>query len=169
MGSSRKTRQERREGQVGDGHVDAEREGTPRTSASSSSSGPSASPAPSKPPVLNRNILCRLNPFAPLARSPRVQRVFALQKVQRAPAYAPPPPLRSSLFTRARGKVGVVYTIALLQFAVFMVWAFWVQLYYQVYIGYSPVRTVMQLTPMFVTGLFCNVVVALIVGRIKTS
>ncbi|KAJ7077771.1 hypothetical protein C8R44DRAFT_825766 [Mycena epipterygia] len=28
-----------------------------------------------------------------------------------------------------------------------MVWAFWVQLYYQVYIGYSPVHTVVRLTP----------------------
>ncbi|KAJ7079177.1 hypothetical protein C8R44DRAFT_824880 [Mycena epipterygia] len=42
-----------------------------------------------------------------------------------------------------------------------MVWAFWVQLYYQVSIGYSTVR----LTPMFITGLICSVVVALIVGR----
>ncbi|KAJ7106912.1 major facilitator superfamily domain-containing protein [Mycena epipterygia] len=88
--------------------------------------------------------------------------------VQRALAYAPPPLLRPSLFARARGRVGVVYAIALLQFAAFMVWAFWVQLYYQVYIGYSPVRTVVRLTPMFVTGLICNVVVALIVGRVKT-
>ncbi|KAJ7104776.1 hypothetical protein C8R44DRAFT_887218 [Mycena epipterygia] len=162
------TRQERREGQFGDGHRDAEREGTPRASASSSS----ASPAPSKPPVLLTKNILRLNPFAPLrafvSRSPRVQRVFASPRVQRALAYAPPPLLRPSLFTRARGRVGVVYAIALLQFAAFMVSAFWAQLYYQVYVGYSPVRMVVRLTLMFGTGLICNVVVALIVGRVKT-
>ncbi|KAJ7673587.1 major facilitator superfamily domain-containing protein [Mycena rosella] len=80
--------------------------------------------------------------------------------------YAPPPLVRPALFARARGRVGVVYGVALLQFAAFMVWAFWVQLYYQVYIGYSPVRTVVRLTPMFVTGLICNVFVALVIGRV---
>ncbi|KAJ7841749.1 hypothetical protein B0H14DRAFT_2782456 [Mycena olivaceomarginata] len=76
----------------------------------------------------------------------------------------PPPP---SLFARRRGRLGVIYLIALLQFAAFMIWAFWVQLYYQVYIGYSPVRTVVRLVPMFVTGLLCNVLVALLVGRVR--
>ncbi|KAJ7032369.1 efflux transporter [Mycena alexandri] len=83
--------------------------------------------------------------------------------------YTPPPLLPPSIFTRAGGRVGVVYGIALLQFAAFMIWAFWVQLYYQVYIGYSPVRTVVRLTPMFVTGIICNVVVALIVRRVPTQ
>ncbi|KAF7360738.1 MFS domain-containing protein [Mycena venus] len=83
-------------------------------------------------------------------------------------AYAPPPLLPPSLFARRKGRVGVIYGIALLQFGAFMIWAFWVQLYYQIYIGYSPVRTVVRLTPMFVTGLICNVVVALIVQRVPT-
>ncbi|KAJ7119219.1 hypothetical protein C8R43DRAFT_1152408 [Mycena crocata] len=78
--------------------------------------------------------------------------------------YVPPPLLHPALFARARGRVGAVFGVALLQFAASMVWNFWVQLYYQVYIGYSPVRTVVRLTPMFVTALVCNVVVALIVG-----
>ncbi|KAJ7185184.1 major facilitator superfamily-domain-containing protein [Mycena filopes] len=82
---------------------------------------------------------------------------------------APPPLLPPSLFTRGGGRVGVVFAVAGLQFAAFMVWAFWVQLYYQVYIGYSPVRTVVRLAPMFVTGIICNVVVALIVRRVPTK
>ncbi|KAJ7099673.1 hypothetical protein C8R44DRAFT_810128 [Mycena epipterygia] len=41
-------------------------------------------------------------------------------------------------------------------------------LYYQVHIGCSPVRMVVRLTLMFVTGLICNVVVVLIAGRVKT-
>ncbi|KAJ6514273.1 MFS general substrate transporter [Mycena vitilis] len=97
---------------------------------------------------------------------------FYLERVHSRPgaakAYTPPPLLPPSLFARRRGRVGFVYGIALLQFGAFMVWAFWVQLYYQVYIGYSPVRTVVRLTPMFVTGIICNVVVALIVGRVPT-
>ncbi|KAJ7765345.1 efflux transporter [Mycena metata] len=95
-----------------------------------------------------------------------------LERAHSKPAaarYTPPPLLPPSIFTRAGGRVGVVYGIALLQFAAFMIWAFWVQLYYQVYIGYSPVRTVVRLTPMFVTGIICNVVVALIVRRVPTQ
>ncbi|KAF7318759.1 MFS domain-containing protein [Mycena chlorophos] len=83
--------------------------------------------------------------------------------------YSPPPLLRPSLFLRAKGRVGAVYAVAFLQFAAFMIWAYWVQLYYQVYIGYSPVRTVARLSPMFVTGIICNVVVALVVGRVGTG
>ncbi|KAK7044394.1 major facilitator superfamily domain-containing protein [Favolaschia claudopus] len=88
--------------------------------------------------------------------------------VASALAYAPPPLLPPSLFARRRGRLGFIYAVALLQFGAFMIWAFWVQLYYQVYIGYSPVRTVIRLVPMFVTGMICNVVVALIVGRVPT-
>ncbi|KAJ7064686.1 efflux transporter [Mycena amicta] len=83
--------------------------------------------------------------------------------------YTPPPLLRPSLFSRAKGRVGAVYVVAFFQFAGFMIWAYWVQLYYQVYIGYSPVRTVVRLVPMFVTGILCNIVVALIVGKVSTG
>lgn len=41
------------------------------------------------------------------------------------------------------------------------------QLYYQSYIGYSSLRTVVRLLPMFVSGVLCNVVVAFIVGRVS--
>ncbi|KAF7325516.1 MFS domain-containing protein [Mycena kentingensis (nom. inval.)] len=84
-------------------------------------------------------------------------------------AYVPPPLMRPSLFGRARGRVGAVYAVVFFQFAGFMIWAYWVQIYYQIYIGYSPVRTVVRLVPMFVTGIICNVVVALIVGRVSTG
>ncbi|KAJ7185178.1 efflux transporter [Mycena filopes] len=106
-------------------------------------------------------------------RLERVQRArFASSDLSQYRAYmrdAPPPLLPPSLFTRGGGRVGVVFAVAGLQFAAFMVWAFWVQLYYQVYIGYSPVRTVVRLAPMFVTGIICNVVVALIVRRVPTK
>ncbi|KAJ6509090.1 major facilitator superfamily domain-containing protein [Mycena vulgaris] len=62
--------------------------------------------------------------------------------------------------------VGIMYVAAILEFAAFMGWTFWVQLYYQSYIGYSPVRTVVRLVPMFTYGLLCNALVAVIVGRV---
>ncbi|KAJ7264038.1 major facilitator superfamily domain-containing protein [Mycena haematopus] len=136
----------------------------PRRSSASSASAPSlpvAGPSPrvrapgNKPPT-------RTSPrFLPRA-------VTNNRYVEAALAYAPPPLLPPSLFARRRGRLGVIYGIALLQFGAFMIWAFWVQLYYQIYIGYSPVRTVVRLTPMFVTGIICNVAVALLVGRVPT-
>jgi hypothetical protein len=103
----------------------------------------------------------------PASKSRSTSRLASNRFVRAALAYTPPPLLPPSLFARRRGRLGVIYLIALLQFAAFMIWAFWVQLYYQVYIGYSPVRTVVRLVPMFVTGLLCNVLVALLVGRVR--
>lgn len=40
------------------------------------------------------------------------------------------------------------------------------QLYYQNYEYLSPVLTMVRLLPMFVTGVLCNVIVALVVGRV---
>ncbi|KAJ7617255.1 major facilitator superfamily domain-containing protein [Roridomyces roridus] len=80
-----------------------------------------------------------------------------------------PPLLPPALFARGRGRVGAMYLVALLQFGAFMTWAFWVQLYYQIYIGLTPVGTVVKLIPMFVTGILCNLLVAIIAGRIPTG
>ncbi|KAJ7218209.1 MFS general substrate transporter [Mycena rebaudengoi] len=85
----------------------------------------------------------------------------------RCRTYMPPPLLRPRLFARARGRVGVMYMIALLQFAVFMGWYVWAQLYYESYMGYSPIRTIVRLMPMFICGLCCNAVVVLIVERVQ--
>ncbi len=41
------------------------------------------------------------------------------------------------------------------------------QLYYQSYIGLSPILTMIRLLPMFVTGVACNVVIALVVGHVN--
>ncbi|KAJ7278366.1 efflux transporter [Mycena rebaudengoi] len=86
--------------------------------------------------------------------------------LRRAALYTPPPLLRPALFARAGWRVGAMYGVAMLQFCAFMGWAFWVQLYYQAYIGYSPLRTVVRLVPMFVSGLVCNGLVAVFIGRI---
>ena len=40
------------------------------------------------------------------------------------------------------------------------------QLYYQDYLSLSPILTMVRLLPMSVTGVTCNVIIALVVGRV---
>ena len=40
------------------------------------------------------------------------------------------------------------------------------QLYYQDYLGKNPILTMVRLLPMAITGVLCNVIVALFVGRV---
>ncbi|KAG5653775.1 hypothetical protein H0H81_010616 [Sphagnurus paluster] len=56
--------------------------------------------------------------------------------------------------------------IAFLTWCSFLSWNFWAQLYYQNYMGYSPVRTVLRLLPMFVSGVICNILVAAVIGYV---
>ncbi|KAF5385630.1 hypothetical protein D9757_003546 [Collybiopsis confluens] len=81
----------------------------------------------------------------------------------------PPPIMKLSLWTRARGRVAVVFCVAFLNWCCFQAWIYWVTLYYQNYVGYSPLRTVVRMVPMFVTGLLCNAFVALFVGHIAMT
>jgi len=64
----------------------------------------------------------------------------------------PPPIMRLSLWTRANGRFAVMQMIAFLNWASFMSYNFWVQLFYQDYLHLSPVQTMVRLLPMFVTG-----------------
>ncbi|KAJ7595339.1 putative efflux transporter [Mycena floridula] len=81
--------------------------------------------------------------------------------------WTPPPLMSLKLWTRRRGRVGVMFCIAFLNWCSFLGWNYWVQLYYQNYAGYSPLQAVIRLIPMFLTGILCNVLVALVVGRIS--
>ncbi|KAL0063122.1 hypothetical protein AAF712_010030 [Marasmius tenuissimus] len=78
----------------------------------------------------------------------------------------PPPLMKLSLWTRANGRVTVVMCIAFLNWCCFLSWSYWTTLYYQEYLGLSPVLTMVRLVPMTITGIACNVVVALFVGRL---
>ncbi|KAJ7587489.1 putative efflux transporter [Mycena floridula] len=81
--------------------------------------------------------------------------------------WTPPPLMSLTLWTRCRGRVAVMFCIAFLNWCSFLGWNYWVQLYYQNYAGYSPLEAVVRLLPMFLTGILCNVLVALVVGRIS--
>ncbi|KAF9263696.1 putative efflux transporter [Marasmius fiardii PR-910] len=78
----------------------------------------------------------------------------------------PPPLMRLSLWTRANGRVGVVMCVAFLNRCCFLAWVYWATIYYQSYEGFSPILTMLRMLPMIVTGIVCNIVVALVVGRV---
>ncbi|KAE9400444.1 MFS general substrate transporter [Gymnopus androsaceus JB14] len=82
---------------------------------------------------------------------------------------SPPPIMKMSLWTRAHGRVAVVFCVAFLNWCCFQGWTYWVILYYQNYVGYSPLRTTVRMIPMFVTGLLCNAFVALFVGYVPMT
>ncbi|KAF9254845.1 MFS general substrate transporter [Marasmius fiardii PR-910] len=78
----------------------------------------------------------------------------------------PPPLMRLSLWTRANGRVAVVMGIQFLLSCAFLGWQYWTMLYYQNFLGLDAIHTVIRLIPSFVTGLLCNVIVALTVSRL---
>ncbi|KAF5353804.1 hypothetical protein D9758_010586 [Tetrapyrgos nigripes] len=78
---------------------------------------------------------------------------------------SPPPLMRLSFWKRSKGRVTVVMIIAFLNWASFLGWNFWTVLYYQNFVGFGPIQTVLRLLPMFVVGIFCNIIVASFVGR----
>ncbi|KAJ7642038.1 MFS general substrate transporter [Roridomyces roridus] len=91
---------------------------------------------------------------------------YHLEKSQSAPENRHPPPLmKLSMWTRAKGKFAVVQIIAFLQWSSFLTWNFWAQLYYENYLQLSPVHTALRLLPMTIAGLSCNLFVMLVVSR----
>jgi len=69
----------------------------------------------------------------------------------------PPPIMKLSLWKRVNGRFAVMMVIAFLTWCSFFGWMFWVQLYYQDYLGLKPLQTVVRLVPpMFITGIVCN-------------
>jgi hypothetical protein len=81
----------------------------------------------------------------------------------------PPPLMRLSLWTRAHGKLAAMMVVAFLNWCCFVSWQFWAQLYYQQYLGLTPVLTMVRMLPMFVTGVLVNVVFALVAGRVDVA
>ncbi|KNZ77844.1 hypothetical protein J132_03353 [Termitomyces sp. J132] len=79
---------------------------------------------------------------------------------------SPPPLMKASLWTRAKGRFAAMMLIAFLEWCAFLAWGFWAQLYYQDYCGYSPLLTVIRVLPMFVSGVLCNIFVASVVAYV---
>ncbi|KAJ7174024.1 MFS general substrate transporter [Mycena crocata] len=78
-----------------------------------------------------------------------------------------PPLMKLSLWSRAEGKFAVMQLIAFFQWAAFLSWNFWAQLYYEDYQKLSPVLTAVRMLPMTVAGGLCNLFVVLVISRIN--
>ncbi|TBU27560.1 MFS general substrate transporter [Dichomitus squalens] len=80
--------------------------------------------------------------------------------------WTPPPLMLVSIWGRANGRLAAMLAIAFSEWCSFNSFLFWVQLYYQDYLGLKPILTMVRLLPMSAAGVTCNVIVALVVGRV---
>ncbi|KAG8933067.1 hypothetical protein FRC03_001175 [Tulasnella sp. 419] len=78
-----------------------------------------------------------------------------------------PPLMKLSLWRRASGAFAAVQLVGFFGWIAFQSWAYWATLFYQNYLGLTPIQAMVRFIPMFVSGSLCNVVVALVVGRIS--
>ncbi|CAG7851836.1 SubName: Full=Related to aminotriazole resistance protein {ECO:0000313/EMBL:CCA74681.1} [Serendipita indica DSM 11827] len=78
-----------------------------------------------------------------------------------------PPLMPLDIWTRAHGRFAAMLAVAFLEWACFTTLTLWAMLYYQNYQHLSPIQTMVRFLPMPVTGVICNVVVALTVGAIN--
>jgi MFS family permease len=91
----------------------------------------------------------------------------AMDDPSRTPStWTPPPLMRLSLWTRAKGRMAVILVIAFLNWCGFISWSFWVQLYFQNYLLLTPVHTMLRFIPLFIVGCLCNVFVAMFVAKL---
>jgi MFS family permease len=77
-----------------------------------------------------------------------------------------PPLMKPSMWTRANGRFAVMQMIACVNSAAFASWLVWVQLYYQMYVGLTPIQTMPRMIPLFVMGTAAVFFIALAIGRI---
>ncbi|KAF7327956.1 Glycoside hydrolase family 38 protein [Mycena kentingensis (nom. inval.)] len=77
-----------------------------------------------------------------------------------------PPLMKLSMWSRAKGKFAVMQSIAFFQWAAFLSWYFWAQVYYEDFQGLSAVLTAVRMLPMTVTGALCNLFVMLVIARL---
>lgn len=96
----------------------------------------------------------------------RLERIIDEDPSRAVSMWTPPPLMKLSLWTRAKGRMAVVLAIAFLNWSAFISWTFWVQLYYQNYLLLTPVETMIRFIPMFIVGCLCNFFVAMVVSRL---
>ncbi|KAJ7704979.1 major facilitator superfamily domain-containing protein [Mycena rosella] len=77
-----------------------------------------------------------------------------------------PPLMKLTLWSRAEGKFAVMQIIAFFEWASFISWTFWAQVYYEDYVKLPPVLAALRLLPMTITGGLCNIFVVLVVSRL---
>ncbi|KDQ19284.1 hypothetical protein BOTBODRAFT_434411 [Botryobasidium botryosum FD-172 SS1] len=76
------------------------------------------------------------------------------------------PLMRLNLWKRADGRFAVMQFVGFLVWAAFSSWIFFAVLYYQTYLGLSPVLSMVRMLPMIIAGIILNVIVFLAVAHI---
>ncbi|KAI0078556.1 MFS general substrate transporter [Panus rudis PR-1116 ss-1] len=80
--------------------------------------------------------------------------------------WTPPPLMKLSVWKLAKGRLAVIFWIGFLEWFSFNSFSFWLQLYYQDFEGLSSIQTMLRFLPMSVSGVICNLIVALVVGYV---
>jgi len=75
--------------------------------------------------------------------------------------------MRLDLWTRSKGQFAAIQLIAFLANGAFSAWSYWATLYYQNYLGLTPILTMLRFLPMSVSGLLVTIVFTLIAGRLN--
>lgn len=78
-----------------------------------------------------------------------------------------PPLLKLDLFARANGRMAAMQALAFFVWAGFSGWIFYAALYYQTYLGLTPILTMVRMLPMTVTGIILNGIVALAIAHVQ--
>ncbi|KAL1665015.1 major facilitator superfamily domain-containing protein [Schizophyllum commune] len=94
-----------------------------------------------------------------------------LERVQDDPnatysVWTPPPVMRMTLLSRGHWRYGAQMLIVFTTWSSFIGYTFWQMLFYQDFLGLSPLAAAIRLIPMPITGVICNMLVALLVGRV---
>ncbi|PPQ72095.1 hypothetical protein CVT26_006873 [Gymnopilus dilepis] len=84
----------------------------------------------------------------------------------RRSSWLPPPLMRPSIWTRAKGRFAAMMIIAFATWCAFLSWIYWIQLFYQNYLGLSAIHTVVRILPLFVSGVLCNMFVGFMAARV---
>ena len=80
-----------------------------------------------------------------------------------------PPLMRLQLWTRANGRLAAVYLIGCVSWMGFVSLGFHATLFYQQAQGLSPLQALLRFLPMPVSGVLCNVLVGVVIGRVPTQ
>lgn len=78
-----------------------------------------------------------------------------------------PPLMPLDIWARDHGRFAAMQVVGFLEWACFTNLSMYAMLYYQNYLSLSPLLTMYRFLPMPVTGLICNVIVAIVVNHIS--
>ncbi|THH29111.1 hypothetical protein EUX98_g5075 [Antrodiella citrinella] len=90
---------------------------------------------------------------------PEVRKVYS--------RWTPPPLMKLSLWKRGSGRLASLLVVIFCLNAGFQSWILWIVLYFQNYEHLTPVLTMIRMIPMIPSGVACNSIIALIVGRVQ--